>query len=158
MRSLSVAVLLALSTTACVPDEGPSMRPGEDCLSCHDGDRGPKWSVAGTVFGDPQAAATGGVLAAQVLITDATGRNLTLTTNEVGNFYTAEELTFPIRVEVQKDGKRMAMSDSPPVGSCNYCHSPQPPEGEDDVPGRLFVPDSTATVSVAHPRPQASYK
>lgn len=133
------AALLAAATSGCLEQTGPTMEPGKDCMTCH-GEVAPAWTVAGTVFSSPDAGADAGFEGTQVLVLDSDGKALTLSANSSGNFYTAEPLAFPIRVELQRGNKRMAMSDSPPLGSCNHCHSPTPPEGESDVPGRLFVP------------------
>jgi hypothetical protein len=132
------AVVAALGLAACgVPEHGPQMRPGEDCLDCHDGRRAQSWTVAGTLFDSPQASPDAGIEGADVLVTDSAGRMLTLRTNGAGNFYTAEPLTFPLRVEVQGHGTDVGMSMEAPSGSCNVCHT-EPPENE--APGRLFLP------------------
>ncbi len=113
------------------------MRPGSDCLHCHGGGRAQTWSMAGTLFGNPDATTGAGLEGASVLVTDADGRTLTLHTNAAGNFYTAESLTFPVRVEVQKDGIGVAMNQAAPHGDCNGCHGDPP---ANDAPGRLFLP------------------
>ena len=141
LLNLCLCLCAALLASACgVPEVGPSMSAGENCLTCHQGEVAPKWTVAGTVFHDPKAKPAAALTTAQVVIIDSSGRTLTLRANEAGNFYTGEALEFPIRVEIQSGGKRMAMSASPPNGSCNFCHSLAPPPGEAIVPGRLFVP------------------
>ncbi len=132
MRSGLFLLLVACGT----PAHSPDMDPGEDCLSCHaTGDH--IWSVAGTVFDDPNGPPSAGVESAQVLVTDAKGKQLTLNTTAAGNFYTAEKLVFPVQVEVQKGDYRFAMDDTPAVGSCNTCHNSPPLNG---AIGRLFVP------------------
>lgn len=107
------ATIAAVLVAACVPDEGPLMTPGQDCLGCHDGGgEARRWTVAGTWR-----------RGAHVVVTDANGRSVTMTGNKVGNFYTAEALTFPIRVAV--DGREMALSSSGKnvtYGGCNLCH------------------------------------
>ena len=72
-----------------------------------------------------------------MIVSDDTGKVLTLLTNAAGNFYTAEPLKFPIHVQAAAGGKRMAMSSVPSSGSCNSCHA-QP--ALNDAPGRVFVP------------------
>lgn len=151
-RTAGFAALLTLG--ACQPDQGPLMKPGQDCLRCHGGsavenessDEGSAdersgdartWEAAGTIYADPQAAASAGVKDAEILIVDSTGRALTLHSNSVGNFYTAETLHPPLTVQAQRNGVRMAMNMPAPDGACNRCHR-QPPE--DGAPGRLFVP------------------
>jgi hypothetical protein len=109
---IHVAVVLLVST-ACVPEEGPLMAPGQDCIACHGQGGAKAWTVAGTWR-----------RGAHVTVTDASGKTVEMTGNKVGNFYTAEPLTFPIRVSV--DGVEM-----PPAslranrilyGGCNLCH------------------------------------
>lgn len=130
-------LLLAAALCACgIPDHGPTMEAGNDCLSCHNGAQAQKWTVAGTVFDTMTGAKPVGVEGAQVYVSDAKGRWLTLTANSVGNFYTAEDLTPPMKVQVAFGSKRMAMVSAPPSGSCNSCHSNP---GLQDAPGRLFI-------------------
>jgi len=104
--ALAVAVLLG--TASCIPEEGPLMKPGSDCLDCHGGGEARTWTVAGTWGGQGN----------QAHLQDAAGKSFTLHTNQVGNFYTAESLTFPLRVSV--NGK--PMPDAVTNGSCNTCH------------------------------------
>jgi hypothetical protein len=53
------------------------------------------------------------------VIADSAGKSVTLTTNSVGNFYTAEPLTFPLHPSV--DG--VAMPAAASYGGCNSCHA-----------------------------------
>ncbi len=106
MRTVA-AVLLALA--ACVPEQGPLMAAGRDCLTCHDGRSARQWTAAGTWGGQ----------GSNVTLTDATGKSFMLRTNQVGNFYTAESLSFPLQVSV--DGK--AMPNAVTYGGCNKCHA-----------------------------------
>lgn len=130
------ALLIALALTACQRAHSPTMDPGVDCLSCHDGLQARAWTIAGTLFDNPTPPAKA-VDGAEVLVTDADHRELTLRTNSAGNFYTAEPLRFPVTVEVQKDGKRFGMNDTPQIGNCNYCHVKPGPE---DALGHIFLP------------------
>jgi predicted CXXCH cytochrome family protein len=119
-RAFAVAALLA---AACVPGEGPLMAPNQDCLGCHGRGEAQGWTVAGTYGGR----------GSRVTITDANGKSLTLHTARNGNFYTAEPVTFPLRVAV--DGREM----QDPVrkyGGCNVCHGP----GGAVIPGELMAP------------------
>jgi hypothetical protein len=91
------------------------MKPGSDCLSCHDGGRAKRWSVAGTW-----------TRGATIAVVDANGRSLTMKGNQVGNFYTAETLAFPLR-SVTVDGTAMPAAASScanafSYGGCNRCH------------------------------------
>ena len=74
-------------------------RPGASCTEgCHDGRllAGPPLTLGGTVYTRP----TGGVpvAGATLVVTDARGRELRLTRGQTGNFYTREQLEFPLRV------------------------------------------------------------
>lgn len=139
---LPTLVFAVLGTAACSPPEqGPLMRPGEDCLRCHtsspdseDPDATP-WTLAGTVFRDPHAAASRGVYAAEVQVTDKAGKVVTLRTGGTGNFYTAEPLEFPVQVEVRAGGLVARMADAP-TGRCNGCHAVEPQDG---AAGRIFI-------------------
>jgi len=125
----------------------PSMNPGVDCMSCHApganaSDR--PWTVAGTVFAFPGDLPDAGVEGAEILLTDVTGKKLTLHSNGAGNFYTIESLGALTDVEVQRGGRRMVMNLAvfdggalSVVGSCNHCHQPR---GISGAPGRVFVP------------------
>jgi hypothetical protein len=136
-RALLAAAGLGLALACGVPGDGPTMRPGEDCLACHNGNQAGAWTVAGTVYSDPNAPQGDGEEGAQVTVTDANGRVLTITTNSAGNFYTAEALAAPFHVQVQRGSFKMVMRDAPTFGGCNSCHT-QPRQA--DAPGRLFVP------------------
>jgi hypothetical protein len=112
-RACLLAALL-LAAAACVPEEGPMMEPGSDCLECHGAgggdENGPRWTVAGTWSGRGH----------RVNLRDAAGKAFTLTSNQAGNFWTAEPLTFPLRVDV--DGEPMNASVTASAASCNQCH------------------------------------
>lgn len=136
MTRAVVLLALAGALAACVPEGSPLMRPGQDCLACHVGENRP-WTVAGTIYAAPDADENAGLEGAEVLVTDANGRELTMRTNPAGNFFTREALAAPYRVEVQYGETRMAMSHPPASGSCNSCHVPGSTAG---APGRVFVP------------------
>jgi hypothetical protein len=111
-----LAATAAAALAGCIPDPGPTMAAGQDCMECHgggggEGDDARPWTVAGTIAG---------TRGAHVSITDASGWSFTLRSNSVGNFYTAEGVRFPITVSV--DGNPMA--GTLPHGSCNAaaCH------------------------------------
>ncbi|MHB1845154.1 MAG: hypothetical protein ACYCWW_10005 [Deltaproteobacteria bacterium] len=152
--------LAALGAAGCYDVSGlqgtPSMLPGSNCMQCHSATgTAPQrtWTLAGTVYGDPKAATDAGLLDAEILVTDSSGQSLTLVADDVGNFYTGETLTPPLRVEAQWGDHRMRMDLPPPIGvSCNACHSDQPQailQGYPPAPGRLFVPTSAPATSGA---------
>jgi hypothetical protein len=109
--ALVLAACLGLSLSACGGDdgaEGPTMRPGANCLACHG------FTAAGTVYTSGGAAASG----VSVTIAGAS-RSIPLTTNSAGNFYTSEAITFPANVTVGGGGASMTAAR----GDCNTCHS-----------------------------------
>ncbi len=120
----AVAPLALALATACTPSNGPLMKPGSDCLGCHDGNKAKRWSVAGTIYDGTAAAPGGAVQGAKVKIVDATGRSFERRTNEAGNFYTAEHVTFPLTICVDRHGTTSCMEEPVPFGSCNACHGP----------------------------------
>ena len=109
------AITASLLWAACVPSQGPSMLPFQDCLGCHQsgGSASRTWTAAGTWY-----------RGTHVTLVDANGKSVTVRGNEVGNFYTAEGLAFPLHVWV--DGKEMADAQGTPIsltyGGCNACH------------------------------------
>ena len=120
---------------------GPLMRPGENCLRCHSPGNNlgaPVWTAGGTVYPRKDAAEDEGLAGVRVTITGAAGEKVTLTTNAVGNFYTAEPLTKPYRVVLERDGRTKEMPIDAPAGSCNACHSW--PDASGGAPGRIFAP------------------
>jgi hypothetical protein len=123
---------IALLLSACIPEDGPMMRPGEDCLGCHG------FTAAGTVFDVPDAVVDDGVKGVRVHLTGADGTTVTVRSNEAGNFYTKERLVFPLEVRVEKDGRSETMDEPAPDGRCNRCHTLPPLE---DAPGRVALED-----------------
>lgn len=115
------AALAALLLAGCIPEEGPMMLPGRDCMECHSAggeDDARPWTVAGTIAGREGA---------HVTITDKNGWSFTLRSNRAGNFYTAEPVALPLRA-VSVDGEAMPASEMTATatqrhpGSCNACH------------------------------------
>ncbi len=113
MRRRAVA-LAALLGAACIPENGPMMEPGSDCLECHGGRGGEEdavaWTVAGTWSGQ----------GLHVYVQDSAGKSFTIRTNQAGNFYTREPIQFPIRVAVE--GRFMPANVAASDASCNRCH------------------------------------
>ena len=142
MTRALIALLIAALTACGVPERGPEMRAGEDCLSCHGLgtglEQGQTWTVAGTAFNSFSAASHEGVGGAEVRLTDKNGRQLSLTSNRVGNFYTAEPLAFPLQKAcVERNGEVFCMRRDVPDGSCNSCHNDPPMWA---APGRVRSP------------------
>jgi hypothetical protein len=121
-RRAPLAAGLALALAACIPEEGPMMAPGQDCMECHSSGGGGEesarpWSVAGTIAGRQGA---------RVTITDGNGKSFTLRSNQAGNFYSAEGLVFPL-AGISVDGAAMPQVPAQvrgPYASCNAsrCH------------------------------------
>jgi len=104
----AILLLLLGGAAGCIPEEGPMMEPGSDCLECHGGGEARRWTVAGTWGGQGN----------QVALRDAAGKTVALRTNRAGNFWTAEPLAFPLSVSVNGQAMPAAVAD----GSCNSCH------------------------------------
>ena len=133
MRALLPLALVALA--ACDGGSG-TMRPGQDCLSCHKPGGEKPWTLAGTVFPTATSATNQGLADATIYITNANSAPVTLTSNSVGNFYTSNALTFPVSVVITQAGNTVIMG-SAPSGACNSCHTEPPLNG---APGRISVP------------------
>lgn len=117
------------------------MKPGENCLSCH----GPggkaaseaTFTLAGTIFPSATAQADQGLEGVRIDVIDAADQSISLTSNRVGNFFTEQDVAFPLKsVKVSKDGKEAAMGTKVSQGGCASCHSQPPLNG---APGRLYL-------------------
>lgn len=114
------------------------MQPGQACIACHGQGEGPQFEVAGTVFaGQHEQNGCFGSAGAQVVVSDADGRTLTLETNAAGNFSYRGPLTLPIHAEVRHQGATRAMAAAVPSGDCNACHTENGTQGS---PGRILLP------------------
>jgi hypothetical protein len=153
MRSPWLTGLAVVGIAACVPSDGPTMRPGDDCLRCHGNDPGgpetgpvqhaTPWSLGGTVYASPDAGADEGIEGAHVEVTDENGFTFDLETNLVGNFYSAESVAFPINVCVSRGSATSCMLTPAPIGACNYCHNVPPPSSPSigSAEGRITAPN-----------------
>jgi hypothetical protein len=127
--------------------ESPLMHPGRACIACHATSGGddverhgeaPQFTIGGTVYPtghEPDDC--NGATSASVEITDVNQKVITLPVNGAGNFFTTSAVAFPIHVAVVANGKRRAMSASPPRGDCNSCHTEN---GANMAPGRIALP------------------
>jgi hypothetical protein len=123
-----------------------SMHPGGTCISCHtsgggeDENEAPRFTIAGTVYptvrepNDCNGVNGAGI---QVVITDATGRVLTLPVNAVGNFSSTTAVTRPFHAKVVRGGVERTMTATQTSGDCNTCHTQN---GANGAPGRIVVP------------------
>lgn len=122
---------------------GPMMRPGQNCLRCHQEGFGeedaPVFSAAGTIFDSAEAEHCDGVEGVKVYLMGADGQEIELTTNAAGNFWTRAPLM------PEGPGPRIEFEDRsiemqralPTTPACNACHD-NPPVG--GAPGKIFVP------------------
>jgi hypothetical protein len=112
-RALALAALL-VAAAGCIPEEGPMMEPGSDCMECHDGGDARRWTLAGTM----------NETESELLIVDAAGKTFTRHTNRVGNVWTSEPVTFPITVSINGQVMQQKVQASS-RGSCNLagCHA-----------------------------------
>lgn len=136
------------------------MHPGMACIACHtngtgeddddksepDEDSGPAFHVAGTVYRtahEPDDCAGEGVV--KVIITDATGREFHMGTNDYGNFFLEDDRPFvpPYTARVQVGDRERKMSDPQTNGDCNGCHTQDGTSleyGGKPAPGRIMIP------------------
>ena len=101
---------------------GDNMLPGTDCIACHTegGHANTVFTIAGTVLSS--ATCPEPVEGVEVLVTDAEGTDLTLTTGPLGNVWTDEPLEPPFLFGVRMNGEVLEMEDEVESGSCNWCH------------------------------------
>jgi hypothetical protein len=117
------------------------MLPGDDCLSCHSGAAAkavdaPVWTIAGTVYPYPDANPDDGLEGIHIHVSDAAGTTFTLKSNQAGNFYSAENVAFPLEVCVERGGATRCM-ENVVQGSCNSCHTIP---SQNHAPGRVTAP------------------
>jgi hypothetical protein len=87
--------------------------------------------------------ATAATRGAQVVVVDSTGRTVTVSVNNNGNFSSSTTLTPPFRAKVVFMGRERVMIGAVPRGDCNACHTQA---GTTTVangvraPGRILLP------------------
>jgi hypothetical protein len=118
---------------------GLAMRPGEACIACHSSSGAAHYAIAGTVYATAHEpndcdGVNGG---AQVIITDATGKDIPITVNGAGNFYYGAAIATPYKARVVANGKTRAMATPQTNGDCNACHTET---GASGAPGRVAIP------------------
>jgi len=116
--------------------EGSQMLPGSDCLACHtagSSGEGGDFSYGGTAFVDIDGTAP--LVGATVRIIGNDGTSFETTTNDAGNFYGTQALSFPILAEIDVDGQTKAMVTPVSTGACSTCHMCGGTSG-----GKLYAP------------------
>jgi hypothetical protein len=126
MALIRVGLLFVLGVAGTACSQGPDMDPGQSCITggCHR-----RFTAAGTVYLHADSISAQGAANVLVTITDADGRQVMLTSNEVGNFWTDERLTFPWTTDVQLGSVVRHMTPLIDRGSCNECHTQPPTNG-----------------------------
>jgi hypothetical protein len=126
-------------------DGSGDMNPGMACNDCHARNGGveapPIFSIAGTVYPtahEPDLCyGANSSSGAQVVITGADGRTLTLSPNAAGNFYSEMNVALPFSAKVVTAAGTRAMVATQTSGDCNTCHTQ---DGANMAPGRIMLP------------------
>ncbi len=124
-------------------DGSGSMDPGKACINCHasSGGEAPRFAIAGTVYPtahEPDLCyGANGTDGAQVVITDANGKSISLTPNSAGNFSSSAVVATPYRAKVTYMGRERDMAATQTSGDCNACHTQN---GTMSAPGRIILP------------------
>lgn len=142
MKKITISILLYLSMllilNACDDDffeknefeemtsehgEDESHENGKNCMSCHytEGDGEGWFSLAGTVYADDYDKFNH----AKIVLEDQQSNVLKIVeVDELGNFYTTDEINFAkgLKVSIDFNGKIIPMNSSLYVGQCNLCH------------------------------------
>lgn len=98
---------------------------GKVCLDCHDGGgAAPRWTAAGTIYTNTGGA--GPIAGATIHLTGADGTEIVLVSAQNGNFWTQEDLVFPLTVHASRcpDDRPMPGTVAESGASCNTggCH------------------------------------
>jgi hypothetical protein len=117
------------------PVNEPNHNVGQACLQCHDdnlSDGAPTFSIGGTLYDGPSG--NNPVAGATIIVEDASGAVVKLSTAANGNFYAGGALTLPVHVKATQCPKTRTMQQQS-VGDCNQggCHGPG------DTQGRVFL-------------------
>jgi hypothetical protein len=78
----------------------------------------------------------------QVVITPASGKAITLSTNAAGNFYSKTAVAMPFTAKVVVGGVEKRMMTAQSTGNCNLCHTQDgaSQDGGMRAPGRIIIP------------------
>jgi hypothetical protein len=98
---------------------------GAVCLNCHDGNgAAPRWTAAGTIY--TTIAGTAPLPGATIHLVDADGVEVVLLSATNGNFWTTQDLAFPLTAKASRcpDTQEMPIGVQLASASCNKggCH------------------------------------
>lgn len=124
----SAAVFLANGAQVSFADgedgEAVSHNAGKNCLTsgCHASGGWKRFSVGGTIYTDAEGA--GAMAGAQIEVVDAHGITVNLTSDQIGNIYSAQSMTAPFTISVSYRGRMVKMPGTASSGGCNAdsCH------------------------------------
>jgi mono/diheme cytochrome c family protein len=125
-----------------VEEDGPTMHPGNACITCHGQTGGPAFVYAGTVMGgvDDELDCRGVPGVTVELLDTNDDVFATEVTNAAGNFFvrSSDAVFQPFRVRLQWAGRTREMASHVDLtGDCNVCHTPT---GVNGAPGRIVAP------------------
>jgi len=127
-------------------DDDETHNAGKNCLTsgCHSDGKEHAFSVGGTIYDDIYG--TNARSGATIKVTDANGKSVLLTSDNLGNFYSERNLTTPLTISASYRGRTVTMPISASDGGCNSdgCHTTS-------AEGRIFINtndlDLTGTVT-----------
>lgn len=105
-------------------DNEVSHNAGKDCLTsgCHASGGWKRFSLGGTIYTDSEGTAARA--GAQIEAVDANGITVNLTSDQIGNIYSAQSMTAPFMISVSYRGRMVKMPGIASSGGCNAdsCH------------------------------------
>ncbi|GAN35049.1 MAG: unknown heme protein [Candidatus Brocadia sinica] len=105
-------------------EDAVSHNAGKDCLTsgCHASGGWKRFSLGGTIYTDSDG--TDARAGAHINVMDANGIIVTLTSDQLGNFYSAQSMTAPFLISVSYRGRMVKMPGAASGGGCNAdgCH------------------------------------
>lgn len=105
-------------------DEEVSHNAGKDCLTsgCHASGGWKRFYLGGTIYTDSEGVAARA--GAQIKAVDANGITVNLTSDQLGNFYSAQSMAPPFTISVSYRGRMVKMPGAASGGGCNAdgCH------------------------------------
>src|SRR3972149_7038362 len=116
-------------------DYDESHNAGRNCLTsgCHSGVGEKRFYIGGTIYTD--ADGTNARVGAKIKVIDTNGSTVTLTSNQIGNFYTEKSMKAPFTITTSYQGREVKMPGEASEGGCNAdgCHA------EGSSVGRIFI-------------------